>query len=167
MTHEHVNEMLKAYRFEVGRCGHLTAEMAVKQRQLEAERASMVDLLASPKAQQITDMPRGTTVGNPTERAGLKLAAGYVTPEYDALQAELAALQSEYDERYDVVMHVTSWLGGLDERGRWVIEAQVIDSLTWREIISRYRQRFGEDASKDTLKRIRDRSMDKIYQMAQ
>lgn len=167
MNKDRVDAMLKAYRFEVGRCGHLQAEMAFKRRRLESAKSDMIETLAAPKPQQISDMPRGNAIGNPTEKFGMLLAQGYQTPEYAALQAELDVMQAEYDRRRDVVSHVSSWLDGLDERGRWVVEAQVIDAVTWREIITRYRQRFGDDASKDTLKRIRDRAMDRIYRMAE
>lgn len=167
MTQERVLQMLKSYRFEVGRCGHLIAEIRVLERDIERQKADMVETLASPKPQQLTDMPHGTQIGNPTEKFGLMLASGYETPEIEAMRAKVVELSAEYDERSDVVNHVSSWLAGLDERGRWVVEAQVIDGVTWREIISRYRQHFGDDASKDTLKRVRDRSMQTIYRMAE
>ena len=166
MTAERVNAMLKAYRFEVGRCGHLMAEITAKQRQLEAEYNDTVETLAAPKPQQITDMPRGTAIGNPTERFGLMLADGFKTAMAQELEQQIAALQSEYDERIDTVMHVDSWLKGLPERERWMVETQVIDGVFWKDVASRYRERYHDDASKDTLKRIRDRAMDLIYQMA-
>lgn len=167
MTRERVDAMLKAYRFEVGRCGHLIAEMKALEREIERERNGMVETLAAPKPQQITDMPHGTQIGNPTEKFGLMLASGYETPELAEMRARVVEMSAEYEERADVVDHVSSWLAGLDERGRWVVEAQVIDSVTWRDLACRYRQRFGDDASKDTLKRIRDKAMQTIYRMAE
>ena len=44
---------------------------------------------------------------------------------------------------------------------------QVIDSVIWREIVLKYNERFGEYRSKDTLKRLRDRAIDLICDMAE
>ena len=167
MTRERVDEMLKAYRFELGRCGHLAAEIQIKQRQLDAERRDFVETLAAPKPQQITDMPRGTTMSNPTERIGGMLADGYRSPEYRAIEGQIAEMEAELNQRSDVVMHVQAWLSGLPQREKLIIECQVIDGVYWRDVAKRYRQTFEEDVSKDTLKRLRDRAMDMIYKMAE
>lgn len=167
MTHERVNEMLKGYRYDVGRCGHLEAEIRRIQRQIEAEKNNTVETLAAPKPQQITDMPHGTQVGNPTEKFGLMLADGFKSADMEKLEIELARAQAEYDERRQTVDHVSSWLNGLPERERWMVETQVIDGVFWKDVANRYRQRFHEDISKDTLKRIRDKAMDMIYRIAE
>lgn len=166
MTRERVDEMLKSYRFEVGRCGHLMTQIGLLKRDIEKARATLVSDLVGPGAQVITDLPRGTTVGNPTEKYGAMLADGWQTDELKALEAELAAAQAEYDERHQTVMYVDSWLAGLPERERWMVEMHVIDTVIWREILGAYQQRFGEFRSKDTLKRVRDRGLDMIYDMA-
>ena len=166
MTQDAVMGMLKAYRFELGRCGHLTAAIAQLEREYKQTEHDIVDAMVSPGAQQITDMPRGTDVGNPTERYGLRLAVGLDNEELKAIKLRLAALREEYDRRQLTVMYVQSWLSGLTERERWVVEAQVIDGVFWKDVCSRYRQRFEEDCSKDTLKRCRDRALEKIYEMA-
>ena len=167
MTRERVDEMLKSYRFEVGRCGHLLAEIELTKREIEQAKAVMVSDLIGPGAQVITDMPRGTTVGNPTEKYGAMLADGWVSDEIKAREIELARLQGEYDERHKTVVFVESWLNGLPERERWMVEMQVMDAVIWREILNKYQQTFGEYRSKDTLKRLRDRGLDMIYDMAE
>ena len=48
-----------------------------------------------------------------------------------------------------------------------MIEMQIIDAVIWREILAKYQQVYGEYRSKDTLKRIRDRALDMIYDMAE
>ena len=167
MTHERVNELLKGYRFDVGRCGHLIAEISFRERQIEVEKNDAVETLAAPKPQQITDMPHGTGITNPTEKFGLMLAEGYTTQRMDELTREIAELQAELDERTQNVQYVSSWLSGLPERERWMVETQVIDGVFWKDVASRYRKKFEEDVSKDTLKRIRDKAMDTIYRMAE
>lgn len=167
MTPERVDEMLKSYRYEVGRCGHLQAEIAMIKRDIEREQAALAHDLVGPGAQVITDMPRGTSVGNPTEKYGAMLADGWVSDELRLKQAKLAALESEYEERHKTVAYVESWLCGLPERERWIIEMQVMDAVIWREIIAKYPATFGEYRSKDTLKRLRDRALEMVYDMAE
>lgn len=167
MTRERIEEMLKTYRFEVGRCGHLETEMEQLKREIENAKAGLAGDLAGPGAQTISDMPRGTAVGNPTEKLGIMLASGYKSEEMQDMEAKLAELLAEYTERKKTVVYVERWLNGLPERERWMIEMQVVDGVIWREIIVKYPERFGEYRSKDTLKRIRDRAFELIIDMAE
>ena len=167
MTVERIEEMLKTYRAEVGRCGHLQMEIELLRKEIEADKAGMAGDLAGPGAQVISDMPRGTSVGNPTEKLGIMLASGYISDEIREKEARLSELQAEYNERHKTVVYVESWLAGLPERERWMIETQVIDGVIWREILTQYPEKFGEYRSKDTLKRIRDKALDMIYDMSE
>ena len=167
MTREKIEEYLKTYRFEVGRCGHLEKEIELLKAQIEKAKEWLADDLAGPGAQTITDMPRGTTVGNPTEKLGIMLASGYVSDEIRELEAKLGELNAEYAERKKTVDFVSSWLAGLPERERWMIETQVVDGVIWREVITKYPEKFGEYRSKDTLKRIRDKAFEMIIDMAE
>lgn len=166
MTRERVNEMLKTYRFEVGRCGHIQAEIAELERRYKQTEYDLTTAMVSPGAQVLSDMPRGTSVGNPTERYAMRLVEGLNDQELKDIEIKIAALKAEHEQRSTTVMYVQSWLSGLAERERWVVEAQVIDGVFWRDVASRYRQHFEEDCSKDTLKRYRDRALEKIYEMA-
>ena len=96
----------------------------------------------------------------------MRLLEGLHDQELQEIDVKIAALEDEYNTRHLTVMYVQSWLAGLTERERWVVEAQVIDGVFWKDVCSRYRQHFEEDCSKDTLKRYRDRALDKIYAMA-
>lgn len=166
MTTERVMEMLKAYRFELGRCGHLQTEINAMQRQYNQIEHDLTVAMCSPGAQQLSDMPRGTAVGNPTERHAMRLLEGLHDQELQEVEVKIAALEDEYNTRQLTVMYVQSWLAGLTERERWVVEAQVIDGVFWKDVCSRYRQHFEEDCSKDTLKRYRDKALFKIFEMA-
>ena len=167
MSIERIEEMLKTYRFEVGRCGHLENEIAQLKIDIERELNSAAEDLAGPGAQVISDMPRGTKVGNPTEKLGMMLATGWESDAVKYMRDRLAELEAEYAERHKTVVYVKSWLDGLPERERWMAEMQIIDGVIWREIIQKYPEKFGEYRSKDTLKRIRDRALDMIYDMAE
>ena len=167
MTIDRVEEMLKTYRFEVGRCGHLEREIELLKHEIAKERAGLAGDLAGPGAQVITDMPRGTTVGNPTEKLGMMLATGWVTDLIREKEAQLAEYEAEYAERHKTVAYVEKWLAGLPERERFMVEMQIIDGVIWREILVKYPEKFGEYRSKDTLKRIRDKALEMIYDMAE
>lgn len=166
MTRDRVDAILKGYRFDVGRCGHLAQEIQLANEKLNRLLSDEVTAMISPKPQQITDMPRGTAIGNPTEKFGLMLASGYSTEESKSLEIKIAAMDDEYKERRSRVVFVESWLSGLTERERWMVETQVIDGTFWKDVGVQYAQRFGENVSKDTLKRLRDKAMAKIYDMA-
>lgn len=112
-------------------------------------------------------MPRGTTVGNPTERTAVLLASGWVPDTVKEMQQELKTLQIEFAERNFTVLFVSSWLQGLAGRERWIIEHQVIDGETWRDIGTSFRIAFGEAMSKDSLKRLKWRALQKVYRMAE
>ena len=167
MTHESVDAMLKDYKFSLGRVGHLGTEIERLRREIDRERAGLAEDVAAINAQQITDMPRGTTVGNPTERSGLKLASGWTPEHIREMEQELAAMDAEWSKRRLTVMFVEAWLNGLGERERWIIEQQIIDEVFWRDIIIHYRATYHEEASKDTLKRLRNKALEKIYKMAE
>ena len=166
MRTEKVDEMLKTYRFDVGRCGHLETEIRKLERAIAFHKGQLAEDAQAVNSQQISDMPRGTALGNPTERIGLMLASGW-TPDYiREMEGELSALKSEYEERYFTVLFVSSWLKGLTERERWIIEHQIIDGEYWKDVIAGYRTEFSEDSSKDSLKRLKQRALGKIYEMA-
>ena len=166
MTVERVNQLLKSYRFELGRCGHIKAEIAELERRYKQTEHDLTIAMVSPGAQVISDMPRGTSVGKPTEQYAMRLLEGLKDKDLKDIEIKIEALKSELEERSTAVAYVQSWLAGLPERERWVIEAQVIDGVFWKDVCSRYRQHFEEDCSKDTLKRCRDRALEKIYDMA-
>lgn len=167
MTREKVDEMLKAYRFEVGRCGHLETEIAQLKAAIARLMSSLTEDVSASKSQQISDMPHGSIVGSPTERIAIMLASGWVPDYIKEMQSELVELQEEYDSRHFTVLFVTSWLEGLTDRERWIIEHQVIDGEYWKDIVAKYQDTFSVETSKDSLKRLKQRALDKIYQMAE
>lgn len=162
-----VDSMLKEYRFFVGRCGHLETEIANLEQQITYERSQIAGDLASPTSAPVTGMPHGSKASNPTERTGLMLASGYTPPHIIEMEQALSKLRQEYNEKYSTVLFVGAWLKGLTEKERWIVEQQVIDAVFWKEIVIRFRTAFGEDCSKDSLKRLKQRALGKIYKMAE
>lgn len=166
MTVEQVNLILKGYRFDVGRCGHLEVELHHLEKGLAAELALITEGAASLQSPVISDMPHGTGISNPTERIGMLVADGWKPEVVKQMEKDIQLLNAEYQTRMRNVKYVDSWLSGLPERERWMIEQQVIDGVFWRDLTALFRIRFGADCSKDTLKRIRERGLMKVYEMA-
>ena len=166
MELERIQLMLKDYKTCLGRCNHLKTEMSILERQIDVIKADTAETLASPKPRVLSDMPRGTQIGNPTEKYGGMLADGFKTDEQISLEVKLAQITAEYNEKIVVVEYVNSWMSGLSDRERVVIRSNMIEGDTWKDTVNSYNQRFGDTVSKDTLKRIKERAMDKIIEMA-
>ena len=166
MTHEKVDEMLKSYRFEIGRCGHLEVEIRQTEVEIERVKHEAAEEVASLQSPQLTGMPHGTSISSPTERAGIALASGWKPDYLKQMEKDLAEMQKEYNQRRLTVAFVSSWLQGLTERERWIVEHQVIDGEFWKDVMAGYKSRYGEESSKDSLKRLKSRAMEKIYAMA-
>ena len=167
MTRDAVDKLLSEARQNKGRLKHLEAEMARLDAEIALARRNLSYDAAVAHSYELSDMPRGTAISQPTERIGLQLASGWEPDYIKAREQEKMLYEQEKNERYLNDMFVTAWLKGLPERERWLIETQVIDGVFWRDVLIRYRQKFGTDASKDTLQRVKARAMEQIYEMAQ
>ena len=105
-------------------------------------------------------------MGNPTERIAIMLATGIMTDDIAAMNKEIAALEAEHREKSLVVYFVQAWLKGLSAKERWMIERCYFDEMTYREINARYREEYGENCSKDLLRRLKKDALAKIFEMA-
>lgn len=166
MRSETVDKLLAEHRENVGRCLHVEAEIVRLKGELKAAEQNLALDMSTAHNYELSDMPRGTEVGQPTERIALKLASGWKPDYVEKIEAEIAALEGEHDVRSQNRLFVEGWLLGLPERERWLIETQVIDGVYWRDVLIRYRQKFGVDVSKDTLQRVKAQAMERIYEMA-
>ena len=167
MTPERIDEILARYRSDTGRCGCLEMQIRELETAIQRARANLVEDLASVRSQEITDMPKGTATGNPTEKVRILLASGWVTGEIHEMEAQLALLREEYGQRSFGVLYIDNCLKGLSPKERWIVENQVIDGEYWKEVVAKFKADFHEDTSKDSLKRLKQRALDKIYRMAE
>lgn len=165
MMPEKVDQMLKDYRECKGRCEHLRTEIELLDRQSVSLRRTMIEDAVSVSA-TVSDMPRGTALSDQTANVALRFADGKVPDYIKEIEADADKLRKELSEKDMVVIFVEAWLKGLTEKERWIIEKQVIDGAYWREIIHDYRDRYGDEYTKDGLKRIRNVAMTKIYRIA-
>lgn len=166
MTRETVDRLLANHRENVGRYLHIEAEMMRLKGELETAMSNLTLDTSTAHNYELSDMPRGHMVGQPTEQIAIKLASGWKPDYILKIEQQLAECEAERNERNIKIMFVEGWLQGLPERERWLIETQVIDGVFWRDVLVRYHQKFGVDASKDTLQRVKARAMERIYEIA-
>ena len=173
MTRTQVNEALLNYRAAQGRRGHVEAEIRRIQREIRAVRERLSRNMASAPVSRLVGAPRSTTTaGSPTERLGLALADGRCWASDEAraalqpLEDALARLEREREANRLLAQYVESWLTGLPERERWVIERHIIEGEIWHEVIPQFKTRFGDEVSRDRLKRMQQRALERIYAMA-
>ena len=161
-----VDEMLAAYKECVGRCKYLELQIKLYNSDIISLEREAVKNLAYASGNGEQGMPRGSSVGNPTERMGIMLASGYEQPELKEKRNELNEMMDEYREKMLVVHFVGAWLEGLTEKERWMITGKTFEGKTYRELIVDYRSRYGENCSRDKLRELRKAAMKKIYDMA-
>ena len=165
MTKERVDEFLDAYRSNQARCAYLQEQVIILEESLRKNEMSAIGDQVS-MSQAITGMPHGTTVGDPVGNLALDIAMGNVSVFVKQIQEELASVRAELNQKSRIVAYVGSWLNGLNERERFVVEAKVIDHLAWAEVVKDYNARFNGSYSKHTIQRLHDKAMDKIYEIA-
>ncbi|MBQ9211103.1 MAG: hypothetical protein IJ153_11020 [Clostridia bacterium] len=167
MTHEQVDAMLAEYRESVGRCGYLEKRIPELAAEIEQEKARLIQEAAQESPSMEPGMPHGSGVGNPVEKIVLRYADGFLPDEIRGMDKELRELRDEYARRQRVIQYVDAWLQGLNEREKWIIIHKVVDvEYSWREVICMYRLQYGEEYSRDALKRIKERALEKIYKFA-
>ncbi len=166
MLPERAEKMLIEYRRNVGRCASLEVAISELRDKIVQRKAAMISELAGPGSQRLDGMPQNPTPGNPTERAALLAASGYIPEDVALMEREVEEKEAEAGRLRISVRFVEAWLNGLTSRERWIIESQLIDGATYRELNFLYRKQFGEECSKDSLRRLKREAMKKIYEMA-
>ena len=167
MTHEQVDKMLADYKACIARVGHLEQLIPRWKRDLEKWEHDLVkdEALSTPDREE--GMPHGTTVGNPVESIVLKYADGFLPPELIEEKKKLMEAEKELEERKQVILFVEAWMKGLSEREAWVVNHKVLEvDYSWRDVISLFKRDFGDWYSKDYLRSIKDRALNKIYAAA-
>ena len=167
MQPDEVDAMLSSHLETLGRYHHL--EQAVKglEKRFNAIRSAALANEAGPGGQKLDGMPHASGVGNPTARVACKFADGEYPDYVKPFKAELDRALVQKDAAENCIRYVDAWMGGLNGMESWVVKNKVIDGLPWQETVRKYAVDFGVSCSKDRLKRIQDRALDKIYRMAE
>lgn len=161
MQKEAVKQMLQSYREDKARCQYLENEIPQLEHMADVLKTEMVDDAVN-ITQVISDMPRGTSVSDPTGRLGALFAAGYTPDHIRQVEAQIRAKRRELASRQITVVLVDSAMGGLTDRERFVVKSKYIDGMFWREIGEAYEKKFSLPYGKTSLKRISDDALDKI-----
>jgi len=166
MKVEIVNEALSAYLERMARCEFLDGEIKLLREMLEKAEREMVDDEVS-LSQELTGMPHGTSIGDPTGRLGLKLACGFESWSVKQIKEELIKLNEEYNTLKYWVAFVGAWLKCLTDKERMLIEMKYIQKLSWDEIINAYQKAYGQRYGKSGMKILVQKSIEKIYKIAE
>lgn len=169
MQRDEVEKHLRNYRYAVGRSEYLSAEISHLSAEINEALNHIAEDSASISAQVISDMPHGTTVGNPTERTALRLVEGYVPDYIVNMRDQMHTYETDYKRLALNVLFVDAWLRGLNDREAWIIKAYYVDAETWELITAKYAEQFGLDAARTskTLKRLRASAFEKVCRMAE
>ncbi|MBR3236929.1 MAG: hypothetical protein IKM82_00855 [Oscillospiraceae bacterium] len=161
MTIEDVKDKLGRLSANRGRAARLTAEIA----RMEAEAAQLRALEADPlKANAPNGMPRRKGgKSDPTGKKAVQLADGQAMSREEArLRERMQAKKDELSNLQFEIHMAEGWIGALMERERMIITLQTVQKRSWRETAAEYKKAFGDEMSEDTLRRMRDRTIELI-----
>lgn len=161
MTTETVKDILSRLSANKGKAARLETEIG----KLEGEIAKIRQLEADTLKAAVSDgMPRRKGgKSDPTGKRAVQLAGGeFVSAEEARLAARIADKTEELEALRYYVGLAEGWLGALMERERLIITLQTVQKRSWRETAAEYKKAFGDEMSEDTLRRMRDRTIELI-----
>ncbi len=165
MQPEDVKKCISSYRACSARCAYLEQEIVSLKGFCERLKNSSVEDAIS-ITQKWSAMPHASGVSDPTGDLARKFADGYIPDYILEIEREIAVLEDEYKSKNTVIVYVESWLKALNDRELFVVKSQCINGMFWREVIYGFKEKFGEFYTQQGLKKLRDRAMMKIYEIA-
>lgn len=165
MKAEIVIEALSLHLERVARCENLGVELDILRDMLATAEREMVDDEVS-LSQEITGMPHGSTIGDPTGKLGLKLACGYENWNVKQIKEEMKNISEERIVLGRWISFVNAWLKSLTEKERMLVELKYIQKLSWDEIINAYQKAYGQKYGKSGMKLLVQKSIEKVYRIA-
>lgn len=166
MAPDKVCEYLGQYKACLGRCSHLEIMIEQYKAEIETRKQHLGSDLILATGEQNSGMPRGSGVGNPTEKIGVMLAENAYPQDLKEQIRELRQMEAEYRAKIVTVRLVEAWLTCLSDRERFVLSMQKFEEAPYREIGTAYEERYGEEISRDALRKKRNSAMKKIYATA-
>ena len=166
MLPEQVDECFKKYKEYAARCEFLQHEIHEMKLLSETMRQNAIADAVSISSPNLTGMPHGHSVSNPTENVAIKFADGYVPEHIVQIEQEIREKESEYRTKISTVVYVDAWMKVLNARERLAVEGKMINGMFWRDLIIAYKNEFNETYSKFGLRKVIDRGMEKIYRVA-
>lgn len=154
MEQGEIMTLFRAHKRTVAREAYLRERIALLSESIEdMRRTALEDGIHT--TQQLTGMPRSGRLSNPVENLAVMLADGDDPPHIKAMAHELRQLQRERRELLFDIRTVEALLTGLQERERFIIEKNLIDGLTWAQLIDCFEGRYGFHMSVEGLRRAR------------
>ena len=166
MKSEIVIEALSSYLERVARCEFLDSEIGILREMLNKAETEMVDDEVS-LSQELTGMPHGTSISDPTGKLGLRLACGFESWTVKQIKEELTKLQEEYNTLKYWVSFVRAWMMCLTDKEKMLVEMKYIQKLSWDEIINKYQKEYGQRYGKSGMKILVQKSIEKVYKIAE
>lgn len=167
MEKAQIERMLLNYRETKGRLSSLMVQIGEVGRMLIQAMNSMIDDEVLSSAAN-DGQPHGNSVGSMVESIAVRYADGYLAPDVRELKQQYDALMLEVKRCESLIAYVDGWMKALPEKQRFVLQHQVIDGESWKEVVRKYREKFAnqEGVSKDRLKYTKAKAIDAIFNMA-
>lgn len=162
---EQLLSSLSEYNARKGKCAFVEAQIEDLERMIREAYATLISGQVLASAEQ-DGMPRGNQVSRTVENLAVRLADGWLPNDLRDMNEELSRLYRQRDILKSQVARVEAWLKGLNDRQRFVIERQVIQGESWKDVTIQYRKMFGDSASKRTTQRIRDTAIEVMLRMS-
>ena len=166
MTAEKAEQMLAQYQRCVGRCGYLETAISEMEADISEWSNALAEEMAEPGGQRMDGMPHGSTVGRPTEQIAIMLAGGYTPDDLQAAKHTLNEMKKELREKLMVITFVEAWMTGLTTKERWIITQLYFEGATYNETARAYAEQYGQQVSRDGIRRMRKNIVLKIAEMA-
>ena len=165
MNREQVDHTIAQYSKNRARQAYLQGQIRAAQRVVEQMQAQSIGdrvrLTSSP-----TGLPRGGMPGDPVGELAARDADGEESLRLRQARMALESRREAMARADAAVSAVDAWLLALSPREAFLVTRKRIQGESWRQLMPGYDRTFGDDYSKDSLKRMLFRAMDKIYAVA-
>lgn len=165
MRAEKVDEALAGYPEAVSRTEYLTQQNALLRDALRLALAQMPNDEVS-LSQQLTGMPHGTKISDPTGRLGMWFAEGHETWTVGQIRAEIAQNEREIASLRWMIVFVPAWLKALNDKESALIRWKYFDRLSWAEIGRKVYMTYGTRYGKAGIYKLLAAAKDRIYRAA-
>lgn len=166
MRADTVDRMLTDYRRCAARRDFLRVEITRAEEEMKRAEERLVEENVLPG--RGLDVPPGTGVGDPTARMAVRFLSGYRPAYMQEMAGDIRRLKDEMGECDWVCRAVNAWRGALSDRERLVIDRHVIGGESYNEVLEAFAKEYPGTAvtSRDGLRRIKNRAMEKVYEAA-
>ena len=167
MLRSRVDEAIRDYKKCKARTEYLAERIALVKVELQSYMATLLDNTVSISGQKLDGMPHGSNVGSQVESLAVRFADGYKPDYVIEKETELQELTDEFNKKQSTVIFVEAWLKALNPKECFVIQKKLIDQMSWTELITAFDKEFGTLYSRNGLIGLKDRALEKIYEIAE